>query len=42
LEEGYKGTSIDDMTEEAGLMKAALYWHFQKQGGSLKNGYQGV
>jgi AcrR family transcriptional regulator len=29
LEKGYHGTSIDDITQAAGLTKGALYWHFR-------------
>jgi TetR/AcrR family transcriptional regulator, transcriptional repressor for nem operon len=27
-EQGYHGTSIDDITRAAGLAKGALYWHY--------------
>ncbi|MGA2464977.1 MAG: TetR/AcrR family transcriptional regulator [Thermodesulfobacteriota bacterium] len=29
LEKGYHGTSIDDITEAAGITKGALYWHYK-------------
>lgn len=29
LEKGYHGTSIDDITQAAGITKGALYWHFK-------------
>src|SRR4030042_2849253 len=31
LEKGYHGTSIDDITQAAGLTKGALYWHFRSK-----------
>lgn len=31
LEKGYHGTSIDDITQAAGLTKGALYWHFKSK-----------
>ena len=31
LEKGYHGTSIDDITQSAGLTKGALYWHFKSK-----------
>jgi AcrR family transcriptional regulator len=36
LEKGYHGTSIDDITQAAGLTKGALYWHFRSKEGLLK------
>jgi AcrR family transcriptional regulator len=36
LEKGYHGTSINDITEAAGLTKGALYWHFESKEGLLK------
>ena len=36
LERGYHGTSIDDITQAAGLTKGALYWHFKSKEGLLK------
>ena len=36
LEKGYHGTSIDDITKAAGLMKGALYWHFGSKEDLLK------
>lgn len=36
LERGYHGTSIDDITEAAGLTKGALYWHFESKEDLLK------
>ena len=29
LEKGYHGTSIEDITEAAGITKGALYWHYE-------------
>jgi AcrR family transcriptional regulator len=31
LEKGYHGTSIDDITQAAGVTKGALYWHFRSK-----------
>jgi AcrR family transcriptional regulator len=31
LEKGYHATSIDDITQAAGLTKGALYWHFKSK-----------
>jgi len=36
LERGYHGTSIDDITQAAGLTKGALYWHFGSKEDLLK------
>jgi len=36
LERGYHGTSIDDITQAAGLTKGALYWHFESKEDLLK------
>jgi AcrR family transcriptional regulator len=36
LEKGYHGTSIDDITQAAGLTKGALYWHFHSKEDLLK------
>ena len=36
LEKGYHGTSIDDITQAAGLTKGALYWHFRSKEELLK------
>ncbi len=36
LERGYHGTSIDDITQAAGLTKGALYWHFRSKEDLLK------
>ncbi len=36
LEKGYHGTSIDDITQSAGLTKGALYWHFRSKEDLLK------
>ena len=36
LERGYNGTSIDDITQAAGLTKGALYWHFRSKEDLLK------
>ena len=36
LEKGYHGTSIDDITQAAGLTKGALYWHFKSKEDLLK------
>jgi len=36
LERGYHGTSIDDITQAAGLTKGALYWHFKSKEDLLK------
>jgi AcrR family transcriptional regulator len=36
LERGYHGTSIDDITQAAGLTKGALYWHFKSKGALLR------
>jgi len=36
LEKGYHGTSIDDITQAAGLTKGALYWHFKNKEDLLK------
>ena len=30
-EQGYHGTSIDDITRAAGLTKGALYWHYNSK-----------
>jgi TetR/AcrR family acrAB operon transcriptional repressor len=31
LEKGYHGTSIEDITQAAGLTRGALYWHYKKK-----------
>lgn len=36
LEKGYHGTSIEEITQAAGLTKGALYWHFQSKEDLLK------
>jgi AcrR family transcriptional regulator len=36
LEKGYHGTSIDDITQAAGVTKGALYWHFKSKEALLK------
>ena len=36
LEKGYHGTSVDDITQAAGLTKGALYWHFRSKEDLLK------
>lgn len=36
LEKGYHGTSIDDITQAAGLTKGALYWHYKSKEDLLK------
>jgi AcrR family transcriptional regulator len=36
LEKGYHGTSIDNITQAAGLTKGALYWHFESKEALLK------
>jgi len=36
LEKGYHGTSIDNITQAAGLTKGALYWHFRSKEDLLK------
>ena len=36
MEKGYHGTSIDDITQAAGLTKGALYWHFRSKEDLLK------
>ena len=36
LAKGYHGTSIDDITQAAGLTKGALYWHFNSKEDLLK------
>src|SRR4030042_4450417 len=36
LERGYHGTSIDDITQAAGLTKGALYWHFKSKEALLR------
>ena len=36
LEKGYHATSIDDITQAAGLTKGALYWHFKSKEDLLK------
>ena len=36
LKRGYHGTSIDDITQAAGLTKGALYWHFHSKEDLLK------
>jgi AcrR family transcriptional regulator len=32
---GYAGTSVDDVCRSAGIVKSALYWHFQSKEGLL-------
>jgi len=36
FEQGYHGTTIDDITKAAGLTKGALYWHFRSKEDLLK------
>jgi len=36
LAKGYHGTSIDDITQAAGITKGALYWHFTSKEDVLK------
>jgi AcrR family transcriptional regulator len=36
LEKGYHGTSIEDITQAAGLTRGALYWHYKKKEDLLK------
>lgn len=36
LERGYHGTSIDNITQAAGVTKGALYWHFKSKEDLLK------
>ncbi|MGB9627771.1 MAG: TetR/AcrR family transcriptional regulator, partial [Thermodesulfobacteriota bacterium] len=36
LERGYHGTSIEEITQAAGLTKGALYWHFKSKEDLLK------
>jgi len=36
LEKGYHGTSIDEITQAAGVTKGALYWHFKSKEDLLK------
>jgi AcrR family transcriptional regulator len=36
LAKGYHGTSINDITQAAGLTKGALYWHFRSKEDLLK------
>ena len=36
VERGYHGTSIDNITQAAGLTKGALYWHFKNKEELLK------
>jgi AcrR family transcriptional regulator len=36
LEKGYHGTSVDDITQAAGLTKGALYWHFKSKDALLR------
>ena len=36
LEKGYHGTSIDDITQAAGVTKGALYWHFKSKENLLR------
>jgi len=36
LEKGYHGTSIEDITQAAGVTKGALYWHFRSKEALLK------
>src|SRR5678815_1125486 len=32
---GYAGTSVDDVCRSAGIVKSALYWHFESKEGLL-------
>ncbi len=36
LEKGYHGTSVDAITQAAGVTKGALYWHFESKEDVLK------
>jgi AcrR family transcriptional regulator len=36
LEKGYHGTSINDITQAAGITKGALYWHFKSKEALLR------
>jgi len=36
LEKGYHGTSVDAITQAAGVTKGALYWHFENKEDVLK------
>lgn len=36
LEKGYHGTSIEDITQAAGLTRGALYWHYASKEDLLK------
>src|SRR6185295_17683009 len=33
--QGFSGTSIDDVCREAGVVKSAVYWHFDSKEGLL-------